>query len=171
MIPKDKIHDVLSAADMVTVAEGCGVRLRKSGATLYKACCPFHDEKDGSFFVNTKYNRWHCYGCDRRGNSIDFLMELKGLSFVEAVRMLAGQHNIIIEERQPTKEEERKENERRRQQAIYEEAVRFYEQQLKKSTAALKYALSRFNEETLLWARPSVDAFVTYALNQIVSPV
>ena len=149
MIPKDKINDVLFAADMLTVAEGCGVRLRKSGAVLYRGRCPFHDEKDGSFFVNTKYNRWHCYGCDRRGNSIDFLMELKGLSFVEAVRMLAGQHNIIIEERQPTKEEERKENERRRQQAIYEEAVRFYEQKLKKSPAALKYALSRFNEETI----------------------
>jgi len=149
MIPKDKINDVLFAADMLTVAEGCGVRLRKSGAVLYRGRCPFHDEKDGSFFVNTKYNRWHCYGCDRRGNSIDFLMELKGLSFVEAVRMLAGQHNIIIEERQPTKEEERKENERRRQQAIYEEAVRFYEQKLKESPAALKYALSRFNEETI----------------------
>ncbi len=149
MIPKDKINDVLFAADMLTVAEGCGVRLRKSGAVLYRGRCPFHDEKDGSFFVNTKYNRWHCYGCDRRGNSIDFLMELKGLSFVEAVRMLAGQHNIIIEERQPTKEEERKENERRRQQAIYEEAVRFYEQKLKESPTALKYALSRFNDETI----------------------
>ena len=149
MIPKDKIHDVLSAADMVTVAEGCGVRLRKSGATLYKACCPFHDEKDGSFFVNTKYNRWHCYGCDRRGNAIDFLMELKGLSFVEAVRTLAGQCNITIEERQPTKEEEKKEKERRRQQTIYEEATRFYEMKLKENPAALKYARSRFNDETI----------------------
>lgn len=149
MIPKDKIHDVLFAADMRDVAESCGVKLKRAGAVLYKACCPFHNEKDGSFFVNTKTNRWTCYGCDRSGNAIDFLMELRGLSFPEAVKLLAGQYGILIEERQPTKEEEEKEKERQKQKTIYEEAARFYQRRLKETPAALEYARNRFDDETI----------------------
>ena len=149
MIPKDKIHDVLFAADLKEVAENCGLKLKRAGAVLYKACCPFHDEKDGSFFVNTKTNRWHCYGCDRSGNAIDLLMEKKGLSFPEAVKLLAAEHGITIEERQPTKEEEQKERERRGQLAIYEAAARFYQQKLQETSEALKYAIGRFNEESI----------------------
>ena len=149
MIPKDKIHDVLFAADMKDVAESSGVKLKRAGAVLYKACCPFHDEKDGSFFVSMKTNRWHCYGCDRSGNAIDFLMELRGLSFPEAVKLLAGQYGILIEERQPTKEEEETEKERQKQKTIYEEATRFYQRRLKETPAALEYARHRFNDETI----------------------
>lgn len=149
MIPRDKIDDVLFAADLKEVAENCGLKLKKAGAVLYRACCPFHDEKDGSFFVNTKTNRWHCYGCDRSGNAIDLLMEKRGLSFPEAVKLLAGEHGIIIEERQPTKEEEQREKERRIQLTIYEEATKFYQQRLKDTPEALKYALGRFNEQAI----------------------
>ena len=149
MIPKDKINDVLSTADLLDVAGSCGVRLRKSGAVLYKARCPFHDEKDGSFFINTKYNRFRCYGCEKSGNAIDFLMELKGYSFVEAVRTLAAKYSITIEERTLTKEEERQEKIRQQQSAVYEEAARFYEQCLKDTPEALEYAQSRFNSESI----------------------
>ena len=149
MIPKDKIHDVLFAADMKDVAESSGVKLKRAGAVLYKACCPFHDEKDGSFFVSMKTNRWHCYGCDRSGNAIDFLMELRGLSFPEAVKLLAGQYGILIEERQPTKEEEEQEKERRIQLTIYKEAAHFYQQKLKESHEALEYARSRFDDGSI----------------------
>lgn len=149
MIPKDKIDDVLFAADLKKVAEDCGLKLRRAGAVLYKACCPFHNETDGSFFVNTNTNRWTCYGCDRSGNAIDLVMEKKGLSFPEAVKLLAAEHGITIEERLPTKEEEEKEKERRSQLIIHDEATRFYQQRLKETHAALEYARSRFNDETI----------------------
>jgi DNA primase len=160
MIPKDTIHDVLFAADMKDVAESCGVQLRKAGAVLYKGCCPFHNEKDGSFFVNTKYNRWHCYGCDRKGNAFDFLMELKGYSFVEAVKHLADRYNVTIEERTPTKEEEQQEKKRRQLVAVYEESTKFYEQCLRQTPEALQYALGRFDQDTLEHFR------IGYAPNQ-----
>ena len=149
MIPKDIINDVLCAADMKDVAESNGVQLRRAGAVLYKACCPFHNEKDGSFFVNTKYNRYNCYGCGRKGNAFDFLMELKGYSFVEAVKHLADRYNIVIEEHTPTKEEEQREKTRRQLTEVYEEATKFYEQCLRENPEAMKYALSRFDSDTL----------------------
>lgn len=149
MIPKDKIDDVLFAADLKKVAEDCGLKLRRAGAVLYKACCPFHNETDGSFFVNTNTNRWTCYGCDRSGNAIDLVMEKKGLSFPDAVKLLAAEHGITIEERQPTKEEEERERERSGQLIIHEEAAHFYQRRLKENLTALEYARSRFDDKTI----------------------
>lgn len=149
MIPKDKISEVIFAADMKDVAESFGLRLKKAGSVLYKACCPFHNEKDGSFYVNTRYNRYKCYGCQKNGNPVDFIMELKGYSFVEAVKHLADRYNITIEERTPTKEEEKREKRRKQQLAVYEEAASFYEKCLQQNPPAMQYALSRFNRETI----------------------
>ena len=149
MIPKDKIQEVLTASDLKDVVESVGIRLKKTGGVLYKTCCPFHYEKDGSFFVNTQYNYYHCYGCGKKGNSFDFLMEYKGFSFVEAVKHLAEKHGIAIEEHVPTREEEKKEKQRRLQMEIYEEATRFYEQRLKESLDARIYAHKRFSKETI----------------------
>ena len=167
MISKDKIQEVLAAADLKDVVESCSVRLKKSGRVLYKACCPFHNERDGSFFVNTQYNYYSCYGCGRKGNAIDFLMEYKGFSFIEAVKQLAADNHIVIEEYTPTKEEEEKEKMRRRQLAIYEEATKFYEQCLQNTPQALQYALGRFNEESVAnfrlgYAPDSFDALYSY---------
>ena len=149
MIPKDKISEVHFASDLKDVVESCGVRLKKSGAVLYKACCPFHNEKDGSFFVNTRYNRYTCYGCGRSGNAFDFLMEYKGFSFFEAVKHLAEKYSIVIEEYTPTKEEEEKERKRQQQMAIYEEATKFYTQCLNDNPEARQYALGRFSGESI----------------------
>lgn len=49
--------------------------------------CPFHIERTGSFHI--KNNRWHCFGaCGVGGDSIDFVIKLNGLSFIEAVKYL-----------------------------------------------------------------------------------
>ena len=61
--------------------------LSKNGAHL-KGICPFHKDTDPSFLIDTRDNHFHCFGCGKQGDSINFLMELEGLSFVEAVRRL-----------------------------------------------------------------------------------
>lgn len=47
--------------------------------------CPVHPEKHASFYV-TSYG--YCFGCLRSWNSIDWLMEFEGMSFMEAVSFL-----------------------------------------------------------------------------------
>ena len=89
----DIVEEVRTRNDIVDViSEYTG--LKKAGNS-YKCCCPFHNETDGSFFVNTNTNRWTCYGCDRSGNAIDLVMEKKGLSFPDAVKLLAAEHGIV----------------------------------------------------------------------------
>lgn len=49
--------------------------------------CPFHDERTGSFMVDSN-NKFHCFSCNKHGDVIDFLMELEKINFAEAVRRL-----------------------------------------------------------------------------------
>lgn len=53
-------------------------------------CCPFHEEKTGSFHIYPN-NGWHCFGCQAHGNNaIDYVMKKSKLEFVEAVKYLIG---------------------------------------------------------------------------------
>ena len=78
---------LLSRVDIVDVV-GLRVPLKKAGG-LYKACCPFHDEKTPSFVVTPERQTYHCFGCGAHGNAIDFLIEYDRLSYPEAVQELA----------------------------------------------------------------------------------
>jgi hypothetical protein len=51
-----------------------------------KALCPFHDDKNPSMQVSGNY-AW-CFACNRGWNPIDFVMELRGCDFKEAVTYL-----------------------------------------------------------------------------------
>lgn len=65
------------------------IRLRRSGRT-FKGLCPFHNERHSSFHVYPHNNSFYCFGCSKGGNVINFVRELQGLSFREAVQYLAG---------------------------------------------------------------------------------
>ena len=56
-------------------------------------CCPFHEDKSPSFgLVKGKPGLWHCFGCGKSGDAIDFLRHRHGLSFRDACeRLAAGQ--------------------------------------------------------------------------------
>jgi hypothetical protein len=50
------------------------------------ACCPFHDDKTPSFSV--KKNRFICFACGVKGDSIDFVQKMNNLPFYKAVEFL-----------------------------------------------------------------------------------
>ena len=52
------------------------------------APCPFHNEKTPSFHVHQKWNRFYCFGCGAKGDSIEFIRKLNGLGFQESVKYL-----------------------------------------------------------------------------------
>lgn len=65
---------------------------RRSGGNVFFRC-PFHDERTGSFAVNTKGNFWKCFGCGEGGSVIDFVMRRQGLDFKGALEFL-GAHDV-----------------------------------------------------------------------------
>lgn len=71
------------------------IELKKTG-NRYKGLCPFHSEKTPSFFVNPDNNFYHCFGCGAGGDSINFVMEIENLTFVEAVKMLAERSGMEL---------------------------------------------------------------------------
>ena len=60
---------------------------RRTGRLLVGRC-PFHEEKSGSFTIYLLNNSWHCFGCNRGGDSIDYCMAHDDLSFIEAIKKL-----------------------------------------------------------------------------------
>ena len=89
----DLKHEVLNSVDAVRVAEWCAVAgMRKVGAGLFAAPCPFHAEKSPSFNIGGKKgfeHRFHCYGCGWDGDVFDFWMALKGCDFKTALTDMA----------------------------------------------------------------------------------
>jgi DNA primase len=97
-IPADKIEEVRSRASIVEVVSEF-VNLKRSGRG-YTGLCPFHHEKTPSFHVDDEKQLFHCFGCSKGGSIFDFVEQMKGLTFPEAVRLLASRYGITIEETQ-----------------------------------------------------------------------
>ncbi|MGO8989082.1 MAG: AAA family ATPase [bacterium] len=46
--------------------------LKKAGTHQYKSLCPFHEEKDASFNINSEDGTYFCHGCGKKGNAFHF---------------------------------------------------------------------------------------------------
>lgn len=104
---------------------GQAISLKKSG-NEFKGLCPFHPDKNPSFYVVPDKEFAHCFGCGWGGDVIKFVMDFKQIDFIEAVRMLAGDKGEMDQspeakaERSAAIEKRRKDEERYRQRAIKE---------------------------------------------------
>ena len=64
------------------------VPLKRAG-NEHKGCCPFHEEKTPSFYVNDAKAFYHCFGCGAHGDAMGWMIDQRGLSFIDAVKELA----------------------------------------------------------------------------------
>ena len=83
------------------------VRLVRRG-NRHQGLCPFHQEKSPSFYVFEDQGNYHCFGCGAHGTAIDFVMNLEGLSFPEALQRLADLTGIPAPLRDPVAAETRR---------------------------------------------------------------
>ncbi len=80
---------------ILDVLERYGVLAERQG-NKFMALCPFHEDKNPSLSVDPLKNVWHCFGCQKGGSSIDFVMEKEGLSFKEAVDLLVTRSGVVV---------------------------------------------------------------------------
>jgi DNA primase len=88
-----------SQVDIAGVVGEYGVRLLKAGPNRYKGLCPFHTEKTPSFNVSIDRQAFHCFGCSVGGDVFSFVMRIEGISFYEALKLLAERHGIPMPKR------------------------------------------------------------------------
>ena len=90
------MDELMARSDIVDVVSGY-VTLTRHGSNLF-GLCPFHSEKTPSFSVAPDKQMYHCFGCKKGGDVINFIMDIEGLTFPEAVRFLAKRANIPMPE-------------------------------------------------------------------------
>ena len=89
----DKVKDRVDIVEVI----GDYVPLKKKGQNMW-ACCPFHGEKTPSFSLSPAKQIYKCFGCGKAGDPIQFVMDIEGIGFQEAIRQLAGKYGIEVEE-------------------------------------------------------------------------
>jgi DNA primase len=124
----EEIKNRLNIVDVL----GEYIRLDKAGAN-WKALCPFHNEKSPSFSVSEDKQIWHCFGCGKGGDIFGFVMEMEGIEFREALKILAEKAGVKLQNFNPKKAEEKN-----RTYEILETAAKFYEVQLWKGSGKEK---------------------------------
>ena len=139
-IPESTIREIRERADIVDVISSCGVDLKRAGAD-FVALCPFHNEKTPSFHVHPNTGYYKCFGCGKSGDAIAFLQQNQGMTFIDAVTMLAERCGVELK-----REEDERYGYRKRLYALTAEVCAFYRRVLestKEAQTARDYLVKR----------------------------
>ena len=96
MIEESVIREVKERLDIVEVI-GDFVSLKRSGSS-YKALSPFTNEKTPSFFVSPSKQIFKCFSTGKGGDAIEFLKEVEGMTYIEAIKYLGEKYGVEINE-------------------------------------------------------------------------
>ncbi|MDZ4845192.1 MAG: DNA primase [Chitinophagales bacterium] len=145
MISQRSVSLIMETASITEVV-GEYVKLKKRGAN-YLGLCPFHNEKTPSFTVSAAKGFYHCFGCGKGGNAVNFLMEHDHFSYPEALRHLAEKYHIEIEETKTEKPEDRAEENLKESILIANGfAQNFYAETLLNTEEGIAIGISYFKE-------------------------
>ena len=147
MIDQSTIQKIFDSADIHEVVSDF-VSLRKRGVN-YVGCCPFHNEKTGSFTVSSTKGIYKCFGCGKGGNSVNFIMEHEQMSYVEALRWLANKYNIFIEEKELTENQKQEKSDRESMLIVTNYAESFFVDQIFNTDEGKSIGLGYFNKRGL----------------------
>jgi DNA primase len=151
-ISEEKLAQIRNETNIIDVVSQY-VQLKKRGKNHF-GFCPFHDEKTPSFSVAEEKQIFHCFSCGRGGNVFTFLMDVEGISFVEAVIKTAELSNIPLDFTYDHRTQDNPmQSKKEKLVQIHEEAAAFYHQILMNTVtgqAALDYMTNRgFTQQTM----------------------
>lgn len=147
-ITEEKKQQIIESNDIVDVIEEF-LPLKKSG-TNYSACCPFHQEKTPSFVVSKDKQIYHCFGCGKSGDVINFLMDYRNLTYIESIEYLADRAHINLEKIKYSKEAIEKNELENRLYQINKEAAYYFHANITRSKDALDYLSKRAIDKNII---------------------
>ena len=146
LYPQYFIDDLKARADLVRIIQPYAQDLKKKGAN-WMACCPFHQEKTPSFSVNPAKGFYKCFGCGKGGTAFNFVMEMEGLNFPEAVKRVAEISGVMLPEPVDDVSYERSKKKREEKKQLADQiielnqiALDFWEAELQAKNAKAKAA-------------------------------
>ncbi|MFN9712891.1 MAG: DNA primase [Planctomycetota bacterium] len=98
---RERVRLAIPIVDLI----GSYVDVRRQGRG-FVARCPFHDDRRPSLQINPERQTWKCFVCDIGGDAFSFVMQKEGVTFPEALRLLADRAGIVIEERKGYRKED-----------------------------------------------------------------
>jgi DNA primase len=175
---KEEVRSRINIADII----GRHVALKAAGQNL-KGLCPFHKEKTPSFTVTPAKGIFYCFGCHKGGDVFTFLMEFEGLSFSEALHMLADEAGVTLAPPRSQNTYQSADTEspnkstpdlipKNEMLKINRMAVDFYYSQTRTHQQAIEYFLGRglsreiIKEFRLGYAPPGWSEFLSFANSQ-----
>lgn len=82
------VEALKNSVDIVSVI-GSYVPLKRR-AQEYLGLCPFHDDKNPSFYVVPQKRFYNCFSCGASGDVIDFIRDIEGVDFKVAAEKLGA---------------------------------------------------------------------------------
>lgn len=153
MISSTTINEVLDRTNLLDIVQE-NVSMKRVGKE-YVGCCPFHNEKTGSFHVDPVKNMWFCHGaCHDGGGLVDYVMKFYNCSYPEAIKELAKRCGVTVEEENNksfSEEEKRAALHKESLQCALHEMQDFFVHNFNddnaEARAARAYAFDRWGEE------------------------
>ncbi len=146
MLPSEEIKERLNIVDLI----GEYVQLKKAGVN-YRGLCPFHKEKSASFTISPAKQIWHCFGCGLGGDVFEFVKQIEGVEFPEALHILATRAGVEL--KRPTIEYKKEIDQKKVLLEINDWAAKYFAKVLLDSSVAdeaRKYLQKRgFQPETI----------------------
>jgi DNA primase len=140
----DEVKSRLSIEDVIAEY----VPLKRAGRN-FKGLSPFTSENTPSFVVSPEKQIWKDFSSGKGGSLFDFVMEVEGLDFKDALELLARKAGVDLEQyRTSTKKGPNKS----RLYELLELSTKFYQVQFSKNKMTLEYVFKtrKFTKETAL---------------------
>ncbi len=169
--PPQIVDQIKARLNIVDEVRKVVPNMKKKGRAWW-GCCPFHNEKSGSFHVREDQNSYYCFGCGAGGDVITFVQETTGGTFSEVVQRLARQAGVKLPDAAPS--DPQAAQRRNDGYKALERASVFYQRSLNADAQA--YIARRtltpttVEEFALGYAPDSWDATKTALLNEGFSP-
>ena len=144
MIHPSTIEEIKNRIDIVDVV-GDFVTLKRSGSS-YKALSPFTNEKTPSFYVVPSKGIFKDFSSGKGGDAISFVMEVDGLSYIEALKYLASKYGIEVKEEEQSDEALAAQNRRESLYIVLGYANEYFQEVLHQSEEGQSIGLSYFKE-------------------------
>ena len=81
---RDSLYELVNSIDLLEYASR-SFDFKKRGRDSYATNCPLHTDVTPSLFITPSKNVFHCMSCDIGGSLLQWMMQIEGLSFREAL--------------------------------------------------------------------------------------